>query len=95
MDEAIFKDIAVGKAFNGFFTKKFTLQGNIFLSLIALYYAKNNVFVSTAMWVGTTNPLLGVSKITQKRLSFSIFLFVLVFLACFLESFTAELKKHF
>jgi hypothetical protein len=51
------------------------------------------MFVSTAMWVDTTNLLLGVSKITQKRLSFSIFLFVLVFLACFLESFTAELKK--
>jgi hypothetical protein len=31
MDEAIFKDIAVGKAFNGFFTKKFTLQGNFCL----------------------------------------------------------------
>ena len=30
MAEAIFKDVAVGKAFNGFFTKKFTLQGNIF-----------------------------------------------------------------
>ena len=78
-----------------FLQKNLPYKETFFLSLIALYYAKNNVFVSTAMWVGTTNLLLGVSKITQKRLSFSIFLFVLVFLACFLESFTAELKKHF
>ena len=56
MDEAIFKDIAVGKAFNGFFTKKFTLQGNIFLSLVAHYYAKNNVFVSTEMWLARQTP---------------------------------------
>jgi hypothetical protein len=61
------------------FTKNVTLPGNIFLSLVAHYYAKNNVLVSTEMWVGTTNPLFGVSKITQKRLSFSIFLFGLVF----------------